>query len=122
MQTCANVWTTSIIVSQDHGEAPTADSFDCTPVSDPPVYSTQHLCGYLPSSDPADPDFLDEEKLYLSTSRLYALNYLEGPGRLDSNVDSYWIYNEIEIGSDLMEYRNQIVENNGGLTEPHQML
>ncbi|KAG0047784.1 hypothetical protein BGZ83_007218 [Gryganskiella cystojenkinii] len=111
-------------VSDDHGNhgaAPTVD--DCIPVSSPPIYSTRHLLGAdLPSSDPVDADFFDQEDLDLSTSKLYAWDFLDGLGRQDSNVDHHWVYKEVEIGSDLMVYRDRIVENNGGLTEPHEML
>ncbi|KAG0017852.1 hypothetical protein BGZ82_000635, partial [Podila clonocystis] len=76
----------------------------------------------LPSTDPADVSFVDQGDFNQSTSRLYTWNFLDGPGRVDSDVDSYWVHNEIEVGGDLMACRNRIVENNGGLTEPYEKL
>ena len=67
-------------------------------------------------------NFVDQEDLNQSTSRLYTWNFLDGPGRVDYDVDSHWVYNGIEVGGDLMACRNRIVENNGGLTEPYEKL
>jgi len=89
----------------------------------PLLYSPRRLLvSDLPSSDPADMNFLDQEGLNLSTSRMYTWNYLDGPGRADSDVDSPWVYNQIDVGGHLMACRNRIVENNGGLTEPYEKL
>ncbi|KAF9542685.1 hypothetical protein EC957_001740 [Mortierella hygrophila] len=89
----------------------------------PPIYSPRHLLGSdLPSSDPADMSFVDQGDLNLSTSRWLTWNFLEGPGRVDSDVESHWVYNGIEVGGDLMACRNRIVGNNGGLTEPYEKL
>ncbi|KAG0299675.1 hypothetical protein BGZ98_009860, partial [Dissophora globulifera] len=74
----------------------------------------------LPSTDPADMNFVDQGDLNQSTSRLYAWNFLDGPGRVDSEVESHWVCNGIEVGSDKMACRNRIVENNGGLTETYE--
>ncbi|KAG0077695.1 hypothetical protein BGZ92_001820 [Podila epicladia] len=109
--------------SPRHGPASIADDDDYPPGTTPPIYSPRHLLGSdLPSTDPADMNFVDQEDLNQSTSRLYTWNFLDGPGRMDSDVDSHWMYNEIEVGGDLMACRNRIVENNGGLTEPYEKL
>ncbi|KAG0282856.1 hypothetical protein BGZ97_008801, partial [Linnemannia gamsii] len=106
-----------------HGAAPTADDFYSTPGSTPPIYSSRQYLGTdLLSSDPADLNFMDNEDLKLSTSRLYTWDFLDGPGRVDSDVDNFWVCNGIEVGSDLMACRNRTVENNGGLTEPYEKL
>ncbi|KAG9061641.1 hypothetical protein KI688_007222 [Linnemannia hyalina] len=89
----------------------------------PPIYSPRDLLGSdLPSSDPADMSFVDQGDINLSTSRWLTWNFLEGPGRVDSDVESHWVYNGIEVGYDLMACRNRIVGNNGGLTEPYEKL
>ncbi|KAF9307074.1 hypothetical protein BGZ74_000078 [Mortierella antarctica] len=33
-----------------------------------------------------------------------------------------WIHNDVEIGSDLMDFRDRVIQENGGLTEPHEKL
>ena len=100
-----------------------ADDFNYTPGSTPPIYSPQYLLGAdLPSSNPADMNFVDREDLSLSRSRLYSWDFLDGPGRVDSDVDSYWVCNGVEVGGDLMACRNRIVENNGALSEPYEKL
>ncbi|KAG0361990.1 hypothetical protein BGZ54_008831 [Gamsiella multidivaricata] len=106
-----------------HRPSSTVDDDGYCPGTTPPIYSPQHLLGSdLPSTDPADMNFVDQEDLNQSTSRLYSWNFLDGSGRLDSDVDSNWVHNEIDIGGDLMACRNRIVENNGGLTEPFEKL
>ncbi|KAG0069666.1 hypothetical protein BGZ90_000128 [Linnemannia elongata] len=106
-----------------HGVAPVADDFYSTPGSTPPIYSSRQYLGTdLLSTDPADLNFVDIEDLKLSTSRLYTWDFLDGPGRLNSDVDNFWVCNGIEVGGDLMACRRRIVENNGGLTEPYEML
>ncbi|KAG0015828.1 hypothetical protein BGZ81_011500 [Podila clonocystis] len=110
-------------LSPCHRSTSIDDDDDYTLDITPPIYSPRHLLGSdLPSTDPADVSFVDQGDLNQSTSRLYTWNFLDGPGRVDSDVDSYWVYNEIEIGADLMACRNRIVENNGGLTEPYEKL
>ncbi|KAF9083591.1 hypothetical protein BGX27_004050, partial [Mortierella sp. AM989] len=84
--------------------------------------STNWLNMDLLPSDPNDQDFLSEQDLYESTSRMYAWNFLEGSGRHDSNVDTTWTYNNVEVGRDLMDFRDRVVENNGGLVHPYEML
>ncbi|KAG0339834.1 hypothetical protein BG000_001231 [Podila horticola] len=110
-------------VSPCHRSASIGDDDDYPLGITPPIYSPRHLLGSdLPSTDPADMSFVDQEDLNQSTSRLYTWNFLDGPGRVDSDVDSHWVCNEIEVGGDLMACRNRIVENNGGLTEPYEKL
>ncbi|KAF9406256.1 hypothetical protein BGZ94_003184, partial [Podila epigama] len=100
---------------------------DASPPSDlrettTPTHYTQLLLGFdLPSSDPADISFSVEDDIE-STTKMYAWNYLEGSGRHDSNVDETWTYNNTEVGRDLMEFRDHVVQENGGLTAPHEKL
>ncbi|KAG0354841.1 hypothetical protein BG005_006171 [Podila minutissima] len=58
------------------------------------------LDDYLLSSDPADMSFMDQEDLNQSTSRLYTWDFLDGAGRVDSEVDNHWVYNEIKDDED----------------------
>lgn len=89
----------------------------------PPIYSPLRLLGSdLPSTDPADLNFVDQGSLGQSTSRLFGWNYLEGDGRVESDVESHWVYNGVDIGSELMACRDRIVEHNFGLTEPYEKL
>ncbi|KAG0318875.1 hypothetical protein BGZ99_005391 [Dissophora globulifera] len=92
----------------------------------PPGYSLSDdkrlLDTNLPSSDPQDPDYYSELDLYESTTRVYDWNHLEGDGRHDSKVDIAWIQNNVEIGRDLMDFRDRVIQNNGGLEEPHEKL
>ncbi|KAG0353695.1 hypothetical protein BGZ54_002092 [Gamsiella multidivaricata] len=87
-----------------------------------PANSQLSLGLNLPSTDPYDPNFFTDQDLYESTTKFYTWNYLEGSGRHDSNVDSAWIYNDVEIGGDLMDFRDRVIKENGGLTEPHEKL
>jgi len=101
------------------------DDFDgCIPSATPPVYSPRALLeADLPSSDPADPNFVDLEDFYNSTSKLYFWDYLDGPGRKDSEVDQKWVMDSvIELSSDLMAFRNRVIESNGGIAEPFEKL
>ncbi|KAG0219389.1 hypothetical protein BGX31_011319, partial [Mortierella sp. GBA43] len=43
-------------------------------------------------------------------------------GRRDSDVDKPWIHDEVEIGRALLSFRDRVIENNYGLTQPHEML
>lgn len=43
----------------------------------------------LPSSDPVDTRFVDLDYRNQSTFRMYTWNFLDGPGRVDSGVDSH---------------------------------
>ncbi|KAF9198111.1 hypothetical protein BGZ49_001177 [Haplosporangium sp. Z 27] len=42
--------------------------------------------------------------------------------RVDSRVDNLWVIDGEEIGRDLMEFRDRVVSENGGLTDPHEKL
>lgn len=89
----------------------------------PPIYSPRNILGVdLPSSDPADPNYREDWSLDLSTSRLYSWNFLQGPGRVDSGVDSHWVHYGVEVGRDLLSFRDRIVDNNGGICDPYEML
>ncbi|KAF9301824.1 hypothetical protein BGZ74_006226 [Mortierella antarctica] len=70
------------------------------------------LDDYLLSSDPADMSFMDQEDLNQSTSRLYTWDFLDGAGRVDSEVDNHWVYNEIKVGGDLMDDEDAVIPNN----------
>ncbi|KAG0207779.1 hypothetical protein B0O80DRAFT_40861 [Mortierella sp. GBAus27b] len=107
--------------SPRHGPALVVGDNDNPTGATTPAYSTGRLLGSdLPSSDPVDMDFQDED-IIQPTTRLYAWNFL-GPGRVDSGVDIHWVHNEIEVGRALMECRDRIVENNRGLEEPYEKL
>ncbi|KAG0296761.1 hypothetical protein BGZ96_008621 [Linnemannia gamsii] len=84
--------------------------------------ATQVLLGVdLLSSDPVDVSF-DFEDPSPSPTMVYAWNFLEGNGRIDSHVDNPWIHNGVNIGHDLMDFRRRVVEDNGGLADPHEKL
>ncbi|KAG0260558.1 hypothetical protein BGZ95_004397 [Linnemannia exigua] len=74
----------------------------------------------LPSSDPVDLSFSNED--VVSTTKFYAWNFLEGSGRRDSNVDDGWVFNNAELGFDLMQFRERVIQENGGLTQSHEKL
>ncbi|KAF9427754.1 hypothetical protein BGZ76_002206 [Entomortierella beljakovae] len=76
----------------------------------------------LPSTDPDDTSYYTDQDLRESTTNIYTWNYLHGRGRLDSNVDSGWIINDIDVGRDLMDFKDRVVQVNGGLTETHEKL
>ncbi|KAF9418274.1 hypothetical protein BGZ76_004431 [Entomortierella beljakovae] len=77
----------------------------------------------LPSTDdPDDASYCTDQDLRESTSKLFTWNYLEGSGRLDSHVDNAWMINDIEVGRDLMDFRDRVVQENGGLTKPYEKL
>jgi hypothetical protein len=76
----------------------------------------------LPSTDKDDTSYCTNQDLRESTSKIYTWNYLEGSGRLDSRVDTAWIINDIDVGGDLMDFRDRVVQENGGATEPHEKL
>lgn len=65
---------------------------------------------------------LSSRCLYDSTSRIYSWDYLVGNGRRDSDVDSVWMYNDVDISHDLMEFRNHVIQENGDLNYSHQKL
>lgn len=72
----------AVIVSPRHGPALVVVDDDDNPSGATlPVYSPECLLGSnLPSSDPEDMEFLDND-IVQSTPRLYAWTFLEGPGR-----------------------------------------
>ncbi|KAI8601222.1 hypothetical protein EDD21DRAFT_415123 [Dissophora ornata] len=76
----------------------------------------------LPSTDPDDASYCTDQDLRESTSKLFTWNYLEGGGRLDSHVDNAWIIDDIVVGRDLMDFRDRVVQENGGLTGPYEKL
>ncbi|KAF9578354.1 hypothetical protein BGW38_005888, partial [Lunasporangiospora selenospora] len=76
----------------------------------------------LPSTDKDDTSYCTDQDLRESTSKVYTWNYLEGNGRLDSRVDTAWKINDIDVGGDLMDFRDRVVQENGGATEPHEKL
>ncbi|KAF9346382.1 hypothetical protein BGX26_002123, partial [Mortierella sp. AD094] len=87
------------------------------------VINPQLLLGSnLPSTDPDDLNFFTGQDLLDSTTKIYSWNYLERSGRHDSNVDSAWIHNNTEVGRDLIDFRDRVIQENGGLTEPHEKL
>ncbi|KAF9933661.1 hypothetical protein FBU30_004904 [Linnemannia zychae] len=75
----------------------------------------------LPSST-ASSSFIYQSDSSRSVSKFYSWDYLDGPGRIDSNVETPWVYNEIAVGAALMRFRRKVVENNGGYTEAHEKL
>lgn len=79
------------------------------------------LSANLPLSDPADASFAFQDPSP-SPTKLYAQNFLEGNGRIDSHVDKPWIYNDVNVGHKLMDFRRRVLEDNGVLTDPHEKL
>ncbi|KAF9153549.1 hypothetical protein BGX21_004660 [Mortierella sp. AD011] len=73
------------------------------------------------STESGDLSFVTQDSIQ-SDSRFYTWNFLDGNGRVDSNVHSHWVHNGTNIGVDLMKFRDRTIENNGGLTEAHQKL
>ncbi|KAF9095577.1 hypothetical protein BGX27_001255, partial [Mortierella sp. AM989] len=103
--------------------SPSSNADECNiPNKAKPENLGSSVSSSLPSTDPSDTSYTTDQDLRLSTSRVYTWNYLEGSGRRDSHVDGPWIINEIEVGRDLMDFRDCIIQNNGGLTEPHEKL
>jgi len=83
--------------------------------------TTQVLNGNLLSSDPADVSFTFKDPC-LSPTKLYSWNFLEGNGRIDSSVDDPWIWSDVNVGRDLMDFRRRVIENNGGLADSYEKL
>ncbi|KAF9932917.1 hypothetical protein BGZ65_004275, partial [Modicella reniformis] len=101
---------------------PSVDDDDPSKIT-PPIYSpASSLRTEIASTDPGDTSFVDQGDPTQSTSRLYSWNFLDGEGRVDSDVDSHWKHNGTVIGADLMRFRTRTVENNGGLTDAYQKL
>lgn len=69
-----------------------------------------------------DSDFVQLDDPYYSTSKQFFWDYLGGPGRVDSDVQSHWMCGATVVGAELMKIRKRAVENNVGLTDPHQKL
>ncbi|GJJ74342.1 hypothetical protein EMPS_06700 [Entomortierella parvispora] len=108
--------------NENHSDIGNVATLTDQPLNQQPLFNLD-----LPSCDPNDPDFLSDQDLYDSTSGLYAWNFLEGDGRHDSNVESTWTYSNVDIGPvdigpDLMYFRDQVLENNGSLAEPYEKL
>ncbi|KAF9994778.1 hypothetical protein BGZ79_000418 [Entomortierella chlamydospora] len=102
---------------------PTKDSNEGDVCSKPISRSLRSsISSNLPSTDPGDTSFRTDQDLHVSTSKIYTWDYLEGDGRRDSHVDSPWIINEIEVGRDLMDFRDGIIQENGMLSDPHEKL
>ncbi|KAF9933958.1 hypothetical protein FBU30_003902 [Linnemannia zychae] len=81
-----------------------ADVHDDSLKAAPPTHSLGSSHGTNPLfTDSEDTSFVDQGDLANSTSRLYAWTFLDGEGRLDSDVISHWVYNEAQIVSE--EYR-----------------
>ncbi|KAF9408041.1 hypothetical protein BGZ94_002465 [Podila epigama] len=74
------------------------------------------------STDKDDTSYCTDQDFRESTSKIYTWNYLDGRGRHDSNVESAWMYKNAKIGCDLLDFRQRVVQENGGLTEPHEKL
>ncbi|KAK3845405.1 MAG: hypothetical protein J3R72DRAFT_29278 [Linnemannia gamsii] len=110
-------------ISSHQGSPSKADDGNCPSDVTPPIYSPQCSPGSnLLSDDPADSSFVDQDDPAQSTTRLYSWNFLDGRGRVDSDVDSYWVCNGTAIGAELMRFRRWTVENNGGFTKARQKL
>ncbi|KAF9090108.1 hypothetical protein BGX27_002331 [Mortierella sp. AM989] len=57
-----------------------------------------------------------------SESNMYVYNFLVGGGRKDSRLKTLWTHNGINISEDLMTFRDRVVQDNFGISEPHEML
>ncbi|KAF9158072.1 hypothetical protein BGX21_003732 [Mortierella sp. AD011] len=57
-----------------------------------------------------------------SESNLYVYNFLAGGGREDSGLETPWTHNGIDISKDLMTFRDRVVQENYGISQPHEML
>ncbi|KAF9111728.1 hypothetical protein BGX27_004516, partial [Mortierella sp. AM989] len=75
-----------------------------------------------PPSSSVGSSFIYQSDPATSISKLYSWDYLDGPGRVDSNVDTPCVYNEIALSAALMKFRRRIIGNNGGYTEAHEKL
>ncbi|KAF9925601.1 hypothetical protein FBU30_004654 [Linnemannia zychae] len=76
----------------------------------------------LLSTDPDDANYVSRQDQQEPTAKLYTWDYLVGSGRVDSRVDNLWIIDGEEVGRDLMEFRDRVVLENGGLTDSHEKL
>ncbi|KAG0358967.1 hypothetical protein BGZ54_010203 [Gamsiella multidivaricata] len=73
-------------------------------------------------SDPADISYEDEGETYYDLGKVYANDFLVGEGRKDSRVNQQWVYDNIQIGQALLDFRDRAVENNFGISQPHEIL
>ncbi|KAF8923217.1 hypothetical protein BGZ58_003223 [Dissophora ornata] len=53
---------------------------------------------------------------------MYVYNFLAGGGREDSGLETPWTHNDVDISKDLMTFRDRIVQENYGVSQPHEML
>lgn len=82
-----------------------------------PAYSQHPLSANLLSSD-----FSSSQNPVMSTSRVFAWDYLVGNGRRDSKCENLWKCNDTAVGRDLMEFRDQVIQNNFALADPYEKL
>ncbi|ORZ19064.1 hypothetical protein BCR41DRAFT_37476 [Lobosporangium transversale] len=78
----------------------------------------KHVC----KESRRDLSFSENGESVVSTSVLYSWDFLDGPGRLESNVSELWMCDGVDVGGELMACRDRIVENNGGLTGSYEKL
>ncbi|KAF9577674.1 hypothetical protein BGW38_006971, partial [Lunasporangiospora selenospora] len=76
----------------------------------------------LLSTNPDDESYISSQDQQEPTAKLYTWDYLVGSGRVCSRVDSLWVIDGEEVGRDLMEFRDRVVLENGGLADPHEQL
>ncbi|KAF9536753.1 hypothetical protein EC957_009800, partial [Mortierella hygrophila] len=55
-------------------------------------------------------------------SDMYVYNFLVGGGREDSGLETPWTHNDVNISKDLMIFRDRMVQENYGASQPHEML
>ncbi|KAG0050267.1 hypothetical protein BGZ89_003892 [Linnemannia elongata] len=55
-------------------------------------------------------------------SDMYVYNFLAGGGREDSGLETPWTHNGVDISKDLMTFRDRIVQEKYGVSQPHEML
>ncbi|KAF8926489.1 hypothetical protein BGZ47_002688 [Haplosporangium gracile] len=55
-------------------------------------------------------------------SDMYVYNFLVGGGREDSGLETPWTHNDVDISKDLMIFRDRIVQENYGVSQPHEIL
>lgn len=53
---------------------------------------------------------------------MYVYNFLAGGGREDSGLETPWTHNGVDISKDLMTFRDRIVQEKYGVSQPHEML
>ncbi|KAG0249743.1 hypothetical protein BG011_008985, partial [Mortierella polycephala] len=87
-----------------------------------PFRSTADSMQGLLSSDPADGSYIDQEEEYKPKIKTFVHDFLDGDGRRDPNVEDQWVHGDIEVGEALLAFRDRVVENNFGLSQPHEKL